>query len=134
MRALLDTSVLVPVSEPDQAPPDLRDIDEVLVSTLSFAELAIGVHSAASVAVLRHRLDRLAVLRDLFGQGLPFDEDCVRAYERLLAHVADNGGDVKARRFDRLIAACALAQDATLVTRNADHVANLSPLVTVEVR
>ena len=134
MRALLDTSVLVPMSEPGQAPPDLSDIDEVLVSMLSYVELTIGVQASSSVAVFRHRSARLAALRRAFGQGIPFDEDCLRAYERILAHVADSGGDVKARRFDRLIAATALAHSATLVTRNDAHVINLTPLIEIDVR
>jgi len=134
MKALLDTSILIPISQAGQEPPDLSDVDDALVSTLSFAELAIGVHSAAEVAVLRHRSARLAALRDLFGVGVPFDDDCERSHQRILAHIADIGGDVKARRFDRLIAATALALGATLVTRNADHVANLRPLVNIEVR
>jgi len=134
MRALLDTSLLVPMSEPGQTPPDLTDVDDVLVSALSFAELAIGIHAATTVTVLRHRSVRLTALRQLFGQGLAFDETCVRAYERILAHLADAGADVKARRFDRLIAATALAHDATLVTSNAEHVANLAPLIDIAVR
>jgi len=134
MRALLDTSILIPVSEPGQEPPDLSDIDDAMVSTLSFVELAIGVHSATNVTVLRHRSARMAALRDLFGEGLPFDGDCEQAYERILMQVADAGGDVKARRFDRLIAATALAQEATLVTRNPDDVANLASLIAIDVR
>ncbi|MCL2804277.1 MAG: PIN domain-containing protein [Micrococcales bacterium] len=134
MRVLLDTSVLIPISEAGQEPPDLSDVDDALVSTLSFAELAIGVHSATNVAVLRHRTARLAALREVFGAGLPFDDDCEKSYQRILAHIADAGGDVKARRFDRLIAATALTHDATLVTRNAEHVASLRPLVSIDVR
>ena len=134
MKALLDTSVLVPTFEPGQTAPDLSDFDDVLVSVLSFTELAIGVRTIADVTVLRRRMTRMTALRELFGQGLPFDDACLRAYERLLDHLADNGGDVKARRFDRLIAACALANGATLVTRNADHVRNLAPLIDIVVR
>jgi len=134
MRALLDTSVLVPISEPGQAPPDLSDIDDVMVSMLSYVELVIGVQASSSVAVFRHRSARLDGLRRAFGPGVPFDEDCLSAYERIVAHVADAGGDVKARRFDRLIAATALAYDAVLVTRNKEHVANLEPLIEIDVR
>jgi len=134
VKALLDTSILIPFSEAGQEPPDLSDIADALVSTLSFAELAIGVHSATDVAVLRHRSARLAKLRSVFGAGLPFDDRCEESYQRILAHVADNGGDVKARRFDRLIAATALAHGAALVTRNADHVTNLEPLLEIVVR
>jgi len=134
MRALLDTSVLIPTFEPGENQPALADIEDALVSALSFVELAIGVHAARDLTSLRRRSTRLANLRDVFGNGLPFDADCLKAYERLLAHIADTGGDVKARRFDRLIAATALAHNATLVTRNAEHVANLSPLLNIEVR
>ena len=78
MRALLDTSILIPILEPGQAPPDLSDVDEALVSSLSFAELTIGLHSATTVSVFRHRTARLAALRDLFGAGLPFNDACER--------------------------------------------------------
>jgi len=134
VRALLDTSVLVALSELGESTPDLSDIDYLLVSTLSFAELVIGIHAATNVSIVRHRIARLSMLRQTLGQGLPFDESCMRAYEQILTHVSDNGGDAKARRFDRLIAATALAHDATLITRNFEHVANLSALLAIEVR
>ena len=101
---------------------------------LSYVELTIGVQASSNVTIFRHRSARLNALRKAFGQGAPFDEDCLRAYERILAHVADAGGDVKARRFGRLIAATALAHDATLVTRNDVHVINLTPLIEIDVR
>jgi predicted nucleic acid-binding protein len=132
MKALLDTSILIPLFEPHQTTPDLSSVDEALVSTLSFAELAIGVSAAIEARIVRHRMSRLAMVRQLFGEGLPFDHDCVKAYEQILDHVADQGGDIKARRFDRMIAATALAHEATLVTRNLADVAQLAPLVDIQ--
>jgi predicted nucleic acid-binding protein len=49
----------------------------------------------------------------------------------ILAHVSDAGGDVKSRRFDRMIAATALAHGLAVLTRNASDLADLAGLVEV---
>jgi predicted nucleic acid-binding protein len=131
MRVLADTSVLVAFDEPDEPPPRLEDSAEVFVSSVCYSELVLGVAAAASVAEYRRRAARLAALQALLGPGLPYDDACAASLGVILAHVSESGGDVKSRRFDRMIAATALARGLTVVTRNAADLADLAGLVEV---
>jgi predicted nucleic acid-binding protein len=134
MRALADTSILIALVSPAETTPDLADFDAgVLVSTLSWAELAVGLRTAATVESARRRRAEYDELRERFTAVLPFDEACVAAFGQILDRVADAGGQPKARPLDRMIAATALAWDIPLVTRNPQDFAQLTGLVeTVE--
>lgn len=77
--------------------------DDLCISVISFAEVAHGAASGKPPAsdVLRRVRARIPVL--------PFDEDAAWIYARM---------PFARHRFDRLIAAHALAMDLTLVTAN----------------
>ena len=123
MRILLDTSVLL---GPDPGPVE----GEVAISAVSLAELHFGVLVARTDATRAERLRRLAVVERTF-DALPIDEVVAREYGRLAAAVVAAGRKPRARMADLLIAATAVAHDATLWTRNAADLAGLAELVLV---
>lgn len=82
----------------------------------------------------KRRLARLEALRSLFGLGIAFDDNCVRAHDVLLRHVVEQGGNARAHVLDRMIAATALAHDLAVVTRDVAGFANLEGVVQVVVR
>lgn len=134
MKALLDTNILIAASSASEVTPDLLDWDDVAVSTLTWAELTMGLHSTDDVGVYKERSARFDALRDVLGEGIAYDDACVRAYDRVLRQVTAQGGSAKSHRFDRMIAATALAHGLVLVTRNVDDFAALDGLIAIECR
>jgi predicted nucleic acid-binding protein len=131
MRALLDTNILVALMSGDEAEPDLQDLEEVWVSSLTWTELLLGVHATDRLARYKERAARLDRLQATLGAGLPFDDECVETYGEILARVGQRNGSARAHRFDRMIAATAMANDCVLVTRNAADFAMLDGLLDV---
>jgi predicted nucleic acid-binding protein len=124
MRILLDTSMLL---GPDPGPIE----GEIAISAVSLAELHFGVLVARSEATRAERLRRLAVVERTF-DALPVDDVVAREYGRLAAAVVAARRKPRARMADLLIAATALAHDATLWTSNPADFVGLSELVRVE--
>ncbi len=134
MKALLDTNILIAGGSTGEAAPDLSGFDELCVSALSWAELFKGLHTTTDLAEYKARAARLNALRGLFGAGIPFDGNCADAYDAVLARCVAAGPSARSHAIDRMLAATALANDMTFVTRDRDGVAGLEGLVTVEVR
>ncbi|MFB4350091.1 type II toxin-antitoxin system VapC family toxin [Microbacterium sp. CR_7] len=129
--ALLDTDILIASRAEGEAPADLSEFEDLRVSTLSWVELAKGLHTTQDLQVFKQRSARLAALRTTFGDGIPFDDDCADAYDRVLAHLSAQGVPVRPHMSDRMLAATALAHGLTLVSRDSDAFLGLTDLITV---
>jgi tRNA(fMet)-specific endonuclease VapC len=64
---------------------------------------------------------------------LPFDADAARTFGRVVASLRRAGRKEKARAFDAMIAAIALAHDLPLYTCNPDDFSGIDGLVVVPV-
>ncbi len=134
MIALLDTNVLIASDSDGEAVPDLSGFDDLRVSALSWAELTMGLHATAELSVFKARLARLDAMRKTFGDGVPFDDDCVQAYGALLTRVLGAGESARSRLIDRMIAATAMAHRWVLVSRDRRAFGGLGDDLLVEVR
>jgi predicted nucleic acid-binding protein len=123
-RGILDTSVLVAT--------DVTPIPgELAVSVASIAELHFGVLVARDEQTRATRLARLSAIQRRF-DALPVDDAVANSYGQLAARVAAVGRQPRARVMDLLIAATAHAHGAIIYTRNADDLAGLEDLITIQ--
>jgi len=116
-RLMLDTSVLIEVLRNPDSPQGNRvgaldDDVEVVLSSIVAAELAVGFALLPRQAKAR---ERLAQLGGAFTQS-PFGFAAAAAYGPLRAALRKRGSPIGA--IDELIAAHALALDATVATLN----------------
>jgi hypothetical protein len=58
--ALLDTSILIASKSETEPAPDLSGFDDLMVSSLSWSEPVMGLHSAKSLGEYKRRARRLA--------------------------------------------------------------------------
>ncbi|MFJ6280048.1 PIN domain-containing protein [Arthrobacter subterraneus] len=122
MRAIFDTNLLIANDVP--AVPE-----EIGISVVSLAELHYGV-LAASATQRPLRLRRLASIESRFA-ALPVDSVVARNYGLLADAITTAGRKPRARNFDLLIAATAMAHNAILYTRNTKDFGGLDSLVDV---
>ncbi len=121
---LLDTSVVILLSQLS----DATVLPEVpLISTITLAELSVGPLVARSDT---ERAARQAVLQQAEAdfEPLPFDDRAARAFGRVAASLRTSGRTVKARSYDAMVAAIAIANDLPLYTANADDFAGIDGL------
>jgi tRNA(fMet)-specific endonuclease VapC len=115
-RLLLDTTFLIDAersgADLDQA---IGDDDDVAISAVSLAELAVGVLLSSG----KGRAARQSFLDDVVGSipAVAYDESVARDHAELLAHVRREGSPRDAH--DLIIAATAKATDRTVVTADA---------------
>jgi len=115
MLFLLDTNIFVAASKAHPvvlARLQQHRLDEMLLSSLVWAELEFGIAKSARPAHNRRVFE--SITRHL--PMVPFSQKAARHYGGLRAHLEKNGTPIGAN--DTLIAAEALARDATLVTDN----------------
>ena len=128
-QGLLDTSVVVALSQATIASqlPDLP-----MISAITLAELSVGPLIATDAT---ERARRQAVLQEVEAafDPLPVDAAVARIYGRVGAELRARGSKSKARSFDALIAAVAIANELTLYTANAENFAGISGLDVVSV-
>lgn len=95
---------------------------EVGLSSITKAELYFGAYRST------RREENLALLKRFFPefQTLPFDARCEETYGIIRAELATAGKPIGPN--DLLIAATALANDATLITRNTGEFGRVSGL------
>jgi predicted nucleic acid-binding protein len=122
MRALLDTSVLIPA----EGPGDL----EGAISVASLAELHFGVLVAREEDERARRAQRLGVVEATF-EPLPLDAAVGREWGRLAAAVASRGAQPRRRAVDLAIAATANVHGVPLLTHNAGDFQVIADLVDV---
>jgi tRNA(fMet)-specific endonuclease VapC len=96
--------------------------DRVALCSIVKAELLYGARNSGRV---EHNLARLAVFFASL-RSLPFDDEAAARYGSLRAQVRREGRPVGAN--DMLIAAIALAADATLVTRDDEEMSSIAGL------
>lgn len=119
MSFLLDTNACIRLLNEKDSPlaRKLASVPrrEVWLCSITRAELYFGACRSA------RREENLAVLRRFFQEfaTLPFDEKCEEIYGIIRAQLARAGTPIGPN--DLLIAAVALANDATLITRNTSE-------------
>jgi tRNA(fMet)-specific endonuclease VapC len=115
-HGLLDTSVVLLLSAIDD-PATLPEFP--LISAVTLAELSVGPLVARNDA---ERIARQAALQQAEADfdPLPFDDRAARAFGRVAASLRSAGRTVRARSYDAMIAAIAIAiaHDLPLYTAN----------------
>ncbi len=124
MKALLDTNMLV---DELLAHPGY----ELGVSSLSWAELGRGIHSATTPEERARRESLIDRLRKQLGGGVPFDDAAADAYKTVCGLVIARGRQTRNRAIDLMIAATALSIGAGVITRNVADFAGVEDLVPI---
>lgn len=126
LRGLGDTNILIYLERlaVDQLPAEL------LISTISLAELSAGVHSAIDAGERARRVLRVQRVEATFSP-LPFDVEAARQYGIIAAEVIALGRRPRGRVADLMIASIAAANQLPLFTTNPADFRGLESVVTV---
>ena len=126
---ILDTSTVILL-------PELTDAAvlpaEPTITTITLAELSVGPLVAAGDDERAARQAHLQQAEADF-DPLPFDASAARAFARVAADLRRAGRTTRARAYDALIAAVAVAHDLPLYTVNPDDFAHIEGLALVPV-
>ena len=120
MRVLLDTSVLIGETAPDNF--------EAAISVASIAELHFGVLVARDDNERALRMQRLGAIEAAF-DPLPLIAEIAREWGRLAAAVSARGGQPRKRTMDLAIAATANVHKVALLTENTSDFEIIADLV-----
>ncbi|MEV6361895.1 type II toxin-antitoxin system VapC family toxin [Nocardia asteroides] len=123
-RGLVDTNVVILFDELD--PAELPE--EIVVSSVTMAELAAGPHYTTDAGERAARIERLQNAEALF-DPLPFDTRAARRYGHVIAAILSAGRNPKPRRIDLLIASIASVHRLPLYTVNPKDFAGLEGLI-----
>lgn len=129
-RALLDSSLVIVLFH-ERRVFDLSSFSDLAISSLTYAELRLGVSMARTANIARGRASALEQAQAIFGEGLPFDDAAAQRYGMITTRASHRGGDPKAHRTDRMIAAIAAARGRVLLTLNPADLRGLDEIVTV---
>lgn len=88
-----------------------------MISAITLAELSVGPHVSSDRATKQQRQLVLQQAEADF-DPLPFDDACARHFGIVAAAMRASGRKSRARAFDALIAATAVAHHVPLYTRN----------------
>ncbi|MDZ7801781.1 MAG: type II toxin-antitoxin system VapC family toxin [Trueperaceae bacterium] len=128
-RGLLDTNALILLPRSKDAS---RLPHEPLISTITLAELTVGPLVATTDDERAARQAHLQQAEADF-DPLPFDEPAARAFGTVATSLRRSGRKARARAFDAMIAAIALAHGLPLYTANPDDFAGIDGLEVVAV-
>ena len=118
MPYLVDTDVLVDVSRKNEAAIDFLDqLDDWSMSIITALELIVGARNKKEV----NQIDQLVAVYS----AIPLTAEIGNSSYGLLRQFAKSHG---LRVFDSLIAATAIEEDLTVVTRNKKHFRMISNL------
>lgn len=124
---LLDTSVVIDWHKPAVR----RGLPEQLaISAITLAELAVGTHLAATPTEAARRQVRLQEVESEL-EPLAFDAAAARSYGQVVAAVVSAGRTHRSRVADLMIAAIAHSNGLDLYTRNPDDFDGLDDLMTI---
>lgn len=125
-RGLVDTNVIIQVGllDPTTLP------DDVVISTITLAELSAGSHHASHPVERARRTSVLQHAEAIF-DPVPFDTSAARAFGQICAAVLAAGRKPRGRLADLMIASIAHANGLPLHTANPDDFVGLDDLVTV---
>lgn len=116
MRGLLDTSVFIAAEQGRELARE-RLPDEAAISTITVAELELGVHLARSEQARGQRLRTLHSIQATY-VALPVDEPVASAFAELVAIARQAGKRPKVQ--DAWIAATARAHAVPVYSQDAD--------------
>jgi tRNA(fMet)-specific endonuclease VapC len=128
-RGVLDTSTLILLPRLGAEAPLPA---EPLITAVTLAELSVGPLVAATSEERAARQAHLQQAEADF-DPLPFDAHAARAFGRVAAGLRQAGRKAKARAFDAMIAATALANALPLFTCNPDDFTGIEGLTVVPV-
>jgi len=113
---MLDTNVISNIMQGRDAELLARltkvPVGQVVMSSVTLAELEYGLHRKSNPLRLRNALTQVLLRIDV----LPWDEDVATCYGEFCATLEAQG--INLSDFDMMIAAHAVASDATLVSRD----------------
>jgi tRNA(fMet)-specific endonuclease VapC len=113
-RGLLDTSTFIHserIADPEEALPA-----EVCLSAISLAELSLGPLLTGDPQEQATRQQHVQLAASV--PVLAFDSACAQAFAPIAAHLRASGSKSRARAYDALIAATAIANGLPLYTGN----------------
>jgi predicted nucleic acid-binding protein len=116
-KGVLDTSVVILLDQLDEG-GDLPE--EPLITAVTLAELSVGPLVTDDERERAARQARLQLTEASF-DPLPFDVSAARAFGRVAAELRNSGRKGRARSFDAMIAATALAM-VTITVLSTDSI------------
>jgi predicted nucleic acid-binding protein len=125
-RGLADTNIIIHLEQ--LAAADLPE--ELLISAVTLAKLAAGVHSADDGAERGRRIARLQRVEAAFSP-LSFDAEAARQYGVVESEVIATGRKPRSRVADLMIGSVAAANRLPLFTTNPDDFRGLDQVLTV---
>jgi tRNA(fMet)-specific endonuclease VapC len=115
-RYLFDTNVISHIMQGRDAPLLARlttvPVGQAVLTSVTLAELEYGLHRKGQPPRLRNALTQVLLRMDV----LPWDEEVATCYGEFCATLEAQG--INLSNFDMMIAAHAVAVDATLVSRD----------------
>ena len=126
LRGLGDTNILIQLERltAEGLPAEL------LISTITLAELSAGVHSADDAGERGRRIARLQRVEAAFNP-LPFDTEAARHYGVIAGEIIATGRKPRGRVADLMIASVAAASRLPLFTTNPDDFRGLESVLTL---